>query len=234
MRAFVAGATGYTGREVVRELRERGIDTVAHIRPDSPILVEWRKRFEELGAVVDTTPWNQALIRDCVALHAPSHIFALLGTTRARAKAAAESGGDASYDAVDYGMTSLLLKATSSGKFIYLSSLGVQPHTRNPYFAARARIETELKHSGLSYVIARPAFVTGSDREEFRFGERTGAVITNSLLNVARLIGLGVLHERFASLTGKELGRALVNAALDGGCVNVTLEAAQLRRLARR
>ena len=33
---FVVGATGYTGREVVRLLREKRIPTVAHVRPDSP------------------------------------------------------------------------------------------------------------------------------------------------------------------------------------------------------
>ena len=33
--AFVAGATGYTGREVVRLLAERGVRTLAHVRPDS-------------------------------------------------------------------------------------------------------------------------------------------------------------------------------------------------------
>ena len=53
----VAGATGLTGREVVAQLRQRGVPTVAHVRPDSPRLDEWRARFEALGATVDTTPW---------------------------------------------------------------------------------------------------------------------------------------------------------------------------------
>ena len=50
--AFVAGATGYTGREVVRVLLERGVRTVAHVRPDSPHVDEWRSRFEAQGAAV--------------------------------------------------------------------------------------------------------------------------------------------------------------------------------------
>ena len=40
--AFVAGATGFTGREVVRLLVERGVPAVAHVRPDSPRLEEWK------------------------------------------------------------------------------------------------------------------------------------------------------------------------------------------------
>ena len=57
--AFVAGATGFTGREVVRVLLDRGVPTVAHIRPDSSRLDEWRERFEGLGARTDTTAWEK-------------------------------------------------------------------------------------------------------------------------------------------------------------------------------
>src|SRR5262245_55763625 len=48
--AFVAGATGYTGNEVVSALRGRGIRTIAHVRPDSSSLERWRKSFEDIGA----------------------------------------------------------------------------------------------------------------------------------------------------------------------------------------
>lgn len=233
MRAFVAGATGYTGREVVRELAGRGMAVHAHVRPDSPRLEEWRKRFARAGAIVDTTPWDRQSVRDTLHHLQPTHVFALLGTTRARTRQAAAHGRDASYEAVDYGLSALLLEATRDAKFVYLSSLGVRAGARNPYLAVRWRLESELRTSGLSYIIARPSFVTGSDREEFRFGERAAAVAANALLNVAAVVGLGSLRERFASMTGKELGLALVNAALDENCRDVVLEAGQLRALAR-
>ncbi len=57
--AFVAGATGYTGRELVRVLAESGRKVVAHVRPDSSRLDEWRERFAALGATLDTTPWER-------------------------------------------------------------------------------------------------------------------------------------------------------------------------------
>src|SRR5262245_139273 len=108
--AFVAGATGYTGREVVRELAVRGFSVVAHVRPDSPRLGEWRARFGELGAgvKVDASPWNLDAVIAALGTHAPTHLFALLGTTRARAKAAAKNGAAAAdYEAVDYGLTAM-------------------------------------------------------------------------------------------------------------------------------
>ena len=55
--AFVAGATGFVGREVVRVLCERGFTAVAHVRPESSQRDRWREQFSQLGAQVDCTAW---------------------------------------------------------------------------------------------------------------------------------------------------------------------------------
>jgi len=90
-RAFVAGATGYVGREVVAALRAAGVETWAHVRPDSPRLREWRERFGALGAQVDVTAWDAVAMRDRLTTLSPTVVFALLGTTQARASAAARA-----------------------------------------------------------------------------------------------------------------------------------------------
>ena len=49
--AFVLGATGFVGREVVRQLCVRGdARPCAHVRPDSSKLDDWRAKLGELGA----------------------------------------------------------------------------------------------------------------------------------------------------------------------------------------
>ncbi len=236
MRAFVAGATGYTGREVVRELRAHGVAAVAHVRPDNPRLAEWETRFQAHYAVMDTTAWEVHAMRETLQQWQPTHVFALLGTTRKRARAAHDRGLTESYETVDYGLSALLLKALlltgHQARFIYLSSFGVSPRTKNPYLLARYRMESELQQAGVTYVIARPLFITGSDREEARMMERTLGVVTDGMLNLAGTLGARGLRDRFASMTGAQLGRALVHAALDGRYTNVVLEAAELRRLA--
>jgi len=179
-RASVAGATGYTGREVVRELCRQGISAVAHVRPDSPRLDRWREEFAQVGAMVDTTPWESGPMEGALGRLRPDLVFALLGTTRARVRQASQTEGRAeSYETVDYGLTRLLLDATVAatpqGRFIYLSSLGVREGSRNPYLAVRARLESELRQSGVSYVVARPGFITGPDREESRPAERVAS-----------------------------------------------------------
>ena len=238
MRAFVAGATGYTGREVVRELAQRGDDVIAHVRPDSPRLESWQQRFEQLRAAVDTSPWQLDALEAAFLDYNPTHIFALLGTTRARVREAAKAGRAESYETVDYQLTSTLINAARTcapaTRFIYLSSVGVNNVTRNAYLAVRWRLESELKESGLRFVIARPALITGTDREEFRLGERMAARVSDVAFKTVASLGLRSLHDRFASMNGKQLARALVCAADDDRCLDSTLEAARLRALASR
>ena len=109
--AFVAGATGYTGREVVQALVSRGVRTVAHVRPDSARAEAWRKRFEEIGAAADSTPWGDAELTQTLSTLQPTHVFALLGTTRARRRTSASQGTTESYDAIDFGLTAMLIRA---------------------------------------------------------------------------------------------------------------------------
>jgi uncharacterized protein YbjT (DUF2867 family) len=237
MNAFVAGATGYTGREVVRELNARGITAFAHVRPDSRQLDEWRNRFRGV-AEMDTTPWELQAMTETFTRLRPAFVFGLLGTTRSRARAANKQGANDSYQTVDYGLTALLLDALQrpghTAKFIYLSSMGVSARSKNPYIAARWRMESELRASGMPYVIARPALITGSDREEFRMLERGMGIVSDALLDAAGAIGLRGVRDRFHSLTGQELARGMVAAALDPSQTNVVLDAFALRKLAGR
>jgi len=231
--AFVAGATGYTGREVVRVLRDSGVSTVAHVRPDSPRLAEWRARFGALGAEIDTTPWDAEAMAATLARVKPTIVFALLGTTRRRARKAAERGATESYASVDHGLTRLLLDAAvTSGaqpRFVYLSAAGVREGTRNAYLDARARVERALRASGLPFVIARPSFVTGPDRDEPRPLERSAAIVADAALGLAARLGARRLAARWRSITGTALADALVRLALDPAAEGRIVEADALR-----
>lgn len=227
---FVAGATGFTGREVVRAWVGRGARAVAHVRPDSARLGEWRERFASLGAEVSAAPWAREPLQDALAALRPTHVFALLGTTRARAR---REGTASPYQAVDYGLTRLLLDAVLAAglrpKFVYLSSAGVGPSGRGEYLRVRWRFEEELRASGLPYVIARPSFITGPDRDEFRAGERVAAAVTDAALGAAALFGGGRLRDRYRSTTSQVLAASLVRLALDPASAAVTAESEALR-----
>jgi uncharacterized protein YbjT (DUF2867 family) len=229
--AFVAGATGYTGRAVVHELRARGVSTYAHVRPDSPKLGEWRRAFEPLGAVVDTTPWTPEAFAARFAEVRPTVAFALLGTTKARARAAGRAGGaPADYETVDWGLTVLLVEAarTVGAKVVYLSSAGADARSRSAYLAVRGRVEARLRESGLPFVSARPSFITGPDRDESRPAERVGAVVADGALGLLGALGARRLRDRYRSTTNVALARALVRLGLDAGATGI-VESEDLR-----
>lgn len=234
-RVFVAGATGYTGRAVVASLVAHGAEAVAHVRPDSPALATWRDRFGTMGAEVDTTPWAESELLVTMARLRPTHIFALLGTTKKRARQATAAGSRtrADYEAIDYGLTAMLLRAAVdsglSPHFTYLSAIGANASTGNEYLRVRGRIEAELALSGLPYLIAQPSFITGDDRDEPRPAERWGARAVDGVLNAMAPLGARGLRDRYASMTGTELADSLVRLALASPRGRVTADGVALR-----
>lgn len=232
--AFVAGATGYTGRHVVEALRSRGARVVAHVRPGAADAAGWRARFGALGVEVSEVPWTAEAMRAELARVRPDHVFALLGTTRRRAAA---EGLDSPYERIDYGLTALLREAAescgSAPRFHYLSAIGATEATRNPYLQVRGRIERALREGTLPWLVARPAFVTGSDRAEFRLAERVGALVGDALLGALAAIGIRGPRERWGSLTGLALGAAMAQLALVSRDGRALADVAALRAAAR-
>ena len=228
-RALVFGATGYTGNYLVKRLTERGIETYAHIRPGSSKASSQAPVFEEFGAKVSLEDWNEEGIRELVRSVQPTLVFAVLGTTRSRMKVLRKNGGSAhsgSYEAVDYGLTAMIHRACEamedSPRFIYLSSMGVKAGTRMPYLAVRWRMEQELRDGKSPWTIVRPGFITGSDREEFRFGERAGAMVSDGLLALTGWMGGHRTRQKYRSITGDELAKGMIRWALSkDGCNKV-------------
>lgn len=234
--AFVAGATGYTGREVIRLLCEKGVKAVAHIRPASPHLEKYQKKFKEMGAVVDTTPWQAEEIRWTLKQHQPDIVFSLLGTTKARMRALAKKGFDAkqaSYENVDLRLTLLLLQAAEQCPkkplFVYLSSLGVSERAWNQYLKVRFVAEEKIRESLLDYIIVRPSIITGIDRDDYRFFEYNSARVIDKVLDWGKNYGGQKLWQRYHSTTNTNLAAALIYLSLDPKNHNQIFESQQLR-----
>lgn len=214
---FVAGATGFVGRAVVAALRERGATVIAHVRPDSPRLATWRQKFEAMGAHVDTTPWETAELARTMQRTEVSHVFCLIGTTRARAKADAIDGNI--YGVVDLGLTKKLvdaaLQTSRKPRFVYLSSVGASREASSKYLRARGDAEAVVRESGLPWAIARPSFITGAGRDDQRPGERVAAGVADAMLGVAGIFGGKSFRAKYRSTTPEVLSRALVKMGID-------------------
>lgn len=227
--ALVIGATGLTGREVVRVLRERGIETLAHVRPDSKELDRWRETF---GDALDTTPFDEEKMTERIRERGVSIVFALLGTTRKRTKAAASEGADASYEAIDYGLSALVRRAAEASgnapRYVYLSAIGAAEGAANPYYAVRGKLERELKEGSLPYTIVRPSFILGA-RDQKRTGESIGAAALDSVVGLLGALGAKKMRARYGSIQAADLGAALVRIALDPAYAGRTVTTEDLR-----
>ncbi len=108
--------------------------------------------------------------------------------------------------------------------------MGVSDGARGAYFQVRARLERELRQSGLPYTIARPSFITGEgERDKPRPMERIGASVADALLGAVAAVGATRLRDRYASIGPAELAEALVAAGLDPARENRVLETDALR-----
>jgi uncharacterized protein YbjT (DUF2867 family) len=208
-------------------LVEGGVRAVAHVRPDSGRLDEWRETFGEWGAEVDETPWDVETMSAMLGHLQPDIVFGLVGTTLRRARAAQKATGTKdTYESVDYGLTKLLVdacrKAAVGPRFVYLSAYGTNAKAATAYGKARYKAEQAVVASGLPYVIVRPCIISGPGRDDIRLGEHVGAVVGDGLLGLAGLLGARKLGQRYASITDEALARNLIRVAQatgDGGLV---------------
>jgi nucleoside-diphosphate-sugar epimerase len=225
--AFVLGATGFVGREVVRQLCVRGTKTIAHVRAAS--VEKWRGPFTEMGAAIDSTPWDAAAMAQAFRDAKPAQVYVLIGTTRAAAKRDKIEGDI--YEQIDLGLTKIAVDAARASevkpRIVYLSSVGADRSARSAYLRARGKAEDVVMTSGLPWMIARPSFITG-DRDESRIGERGAAIVGDGLLAVAGIFGGKKVREKYRSTTPDVLASTLIRFG-EGPDHDRVVEGAELR-----
>ncbi|MEN8375805.1 MAG: NAD(P)H-binding protein [Gemmatimonadota bacterium] len=215
--AYVAGATGYVGRALTMRLARAGDPVVAHVRPGSTAAGA-RDALAAAGAIIDRAAWTLEEMRSSLVRWRPSRLFILVGTTRRRSAAARRRGERAGYEEVDRDLPLLLIEAALSGgvrpTLVYLSALGADAQARNPYLRARGEVEVAARASPLSWVIARPSFVTGPDRTETRPAERWGAAAVDGVTRALAALGWRAPLERYGSLDAARMAAALDTLSL--------------------
>ncbi|MGB0645570.1 MAG: hypothetical protein ACPGQS_00270 [Bradymonadia bacterium] len=220
--AWVFGASGLTGREVVNALRIAGVATHAHLRPNSSSASHVIPIFEKIGADVQTFEWHADAIHQAFEENAPTVVFLTLGTTRSKAKVDGQG-----HRAVDYRLTKMVLDVIRSDhlstEIIYLSAVRGLGASLSDYFKIRCELEAELAAFDNPVMIAQPALITG-DRLDSRPWERRAALATNMGLDLLASMGLKAIDRRYRSVSGQTLGCGLVQLWLEQvhhGVVNV-------------
>ncbi len=164
MRVFVAGSTGYLGRHIVRELKDRGHYVRALARDAA--------RLAPVHDAVDDVFTADATDRDALA-GCCDGIDAIVSTVGLVGKKSRQTCWD-----VDYGANRNLLEEANRagvGKFVYSSVVRAPALEKLQLTHAKRAFERDLRSSGMAYTILFPNGFF-SDFDEYLTMARKGRV----------------------------------------------------------
>jgi uncharacterized protein YbjT (DUF2867 family) len=153
-KAFVAGATGFTGRALALQDASRfGVDVTLQVRDRARAasILGSDPRLLEI-ALDDAVALTEALTGQ-------DAVVQLIGTVRAKFDA------KTSYESVDYGTTVALVDAARRARVphvVLLSSIGAGTGL-GAYLSWKKRTEHVVINSGIPYTILRPSYLAGDD-----------------------------------------------------------------------
>ncbi len=160
MKAFVAGATGETGRRMINQLVDRGIPVRAMVRDLEAAQAILPTGIELISGDVSNTERIKSAMSDCTVL------FCATG--------ARPSFNPIGPYQVDYEGTKNLVdaaKANGIEHFVFVSSLCTSKffHPLNLFWLIlywKKQAEEYLQRSGLTYTIVRPGGLKNEDNED--------------------------------------------------------------------
>jgi uncharacterized protein YbjT (DUF2867 family) len=155
MKVLVTGATGFVGREIVRQLHAGGhaIRILARYRT-SPRVQEAISRYGAeayAGDVLDVASLDGALKEMDAVIH-------LVGII-------AEVGESTFEDVHTRGTGNIVAAAQKAGvrRFVHMSALGTRPAAATRYHQTKLAAEELVRHSGLDFTIFRPSLIYGPE-----------------------------------------------------------------------
>jgi uncharacterized protein YbjT (DUF2867 family) len=160
MQVLIAGGTGFVGRNLCEELRERGHDVTALARTADPAAVP------DDVAVVAGDVTDRATLDDPMAgMDAVVNLVALSPLFQ-------PSGGDEMHDVIHRGGTENLVDAAEAhdvDRFVQMSALGADPDGDTHYIRAKGRAEAIVRESDLAWTVLRPSVIFGEGGEFVSF-----------------------------------------------------------------
>lgn len=162
----VVGSTGLIGEAVTRRLTRPEFDPVC-------LLVRRERDQPQSHHRIQIVDFDNLATSGNLDLTGASVICAL-GTTIRKA------GSQAAFQKVDRDTvvkTAQWVRDRGASHFLFVSSLGADPNSRNFYLRTKGEAEQALQSLGFEHLtIVRPSLLLGA-REEFRIGERLGMVV---------------------------------------------------------
>src|SRR5262245_38217408 len=151
-RIFVAGATGFVGRSVVRALLARGFLVRWLVRHGSERLLKGVESIDRVPGDVLRPEGLVACAEGCAAI---VNLGGIIREHRARG---------VTFERLHVQATANLLRvAREAGvkRYVQMSALGARPDARSSYHRTKSRAEEAVRDSGLQWTIFRPSIIFG-------------------------------------------------------------------------
>lgn len=192
MQAFIYGATGLVGGEVVQQLLADDFYSYLHVLARKPV------------ELIQTHP-NASLIRsdfdDFIhdgRVPEVDHVFCALGTTIGQA------GSQEAFRRVDFRYVveiGRMTREAGASTFVLVSALGSNSNSMFFYNRVKGDVENAVREIGFeSTIILRPSLISG-DRGDRRIGERLAKPVAN------------LLPRRYRAVPATEIASCMVREA---------------------
>jgi uncharacterized protein YbjT (DUF2867 family) len=209
-RVLVVGGTGLVGSSLLKALTDvPEFRTKVLVRRVGALSIKTQNADSNQMPYVEEHLFDFESQKDFETLSQEhfDYVFCCLGTTRKKAGSAEQ------FQRVDLEYPRALIHAVRSSNpiFALISSIGADV-PRGLYLNTKAQLETELRSSGLRYVIVRPSLLLG-ERSEFRLTEALAAKLFGSLAGFLR-DHLGAGLAKYAPISADIVAHALLNGSL--------------------
>lgn len=215
--ALIAGATGLTGKELVKIL----VDQPAYHK----ITVLVRRPLDIEHPKLEQVKVDFNKLEDYKKFFEVDDVFCCLGTTIKKA------GSQKAFRRVDYELPATLgtlAKAAGVQKFLVISAMGADSRSNIFYNRVKGQLEDRLKKLELPALhIFRPSLLLG-DRKEFRLGEKAASLLAPVFSPLLR----GSM-QKYKPIQADQVARAMYAAAQSdssGVAVHPSDEIAEMAR----
>jgi len=164
---FLTGATGFVGRNVVRELLARGVKPVCLVR-DSRKLYRQHPNVppERFTTVAGNLSDRSALLEAASQSQAAIHLVGIIIARRLK--------GQTFHGVHVQGTKNVVNAVRNAGirRYVHMSALGSRPDAVSAYHQTKWQAEEYVRSSGLEWTIFRPSLIHGPEGEFMQLMKR--------------------------------------------------------------